>query len=95
VFGTFKIFHNWLRRRTVENRQMYPLVNIDTGHLFNTSTNMTLILKFFFLPSFLLLSFLLALLEAVLYIQDELFYSKQYTLNTTETTTFLWKLAHR
>jgi len=54
-----------------------------------------LILKFFFLPSFLLFSFLLALLEGVLYLQDELFYSTQCRLNTTQTTTFLWKLAHR
>jgi len=58
MFENFKIFHNWLRRRAVENRQMYPLVNIDTDHFLVTSTNMTFNLKILLYSFFSFIFFL-------------------------------------
>ena len=90
MFGTFRIFHNWLRRRAVEKRQMYPLVKIDKGHFLITSTNMTLNLKLLLSSFFSFIFFLTCPLEGVLYLQDKLFYSIQCRLNTTQTTTFFF-----
>jgi len=73
VFGTCKIFHYWLGRSAVENRQTYPFVTIDTGHWLLTSLNMYFKFKISFV--IYIFKFVFAFLERNLYVEDELFYT--------------------